>query len=74
MKQKEKQLALNLYDLHTVALNETDQDILLVGNSYHNGEPIELMVVLKDIDFLEFISHHEINRIKENLKKRIDEL
>ena len=74
MKQKEKQLALNLYDLDTVALNETDQDILLVGNSYHNGEPIELMVVLKDIDFLEFISHKEIDTIKENLKKRIDEL
>lgn len=74
MKAKQKQLAFNLYGLHTMALNERDQDILLVGDSYHDGEPIELMVVFRDIDFLEFISHHEIDRIKENLKKRIDEL
>jgi hypothetical protein len=69
-----KQLVFNLYDLHTAHLNETDQDILLAGDSYYNGERVELMVVFKDIDFLEFISHHEIDRIKENLKKRIDEL
>lgn len=69
-----KQLVFNLYDLHTTHLNETDQDIILAGDSYYNGERIELMVVFKDIDFLEFISHHEIDRIKENLKKRIDAL
>jgi hypothetical protein len=47
-----KQLVFNLYDLHTAHLNETDQDILLAGDSYYNGERIELMVVFKDIDFL----------------------
>ena len=74
MKQKEKRLAFNLYDLHTVRLNETDTDIVLVGDSYYNGEPIELMVVLDDFTFLKFISHHEIDKIKENLKQLIDEL
>ena len=74
MKQKEKRLAFNLYDLHTVRLNETDTDIILVGDSYQNGEPIELMVVLNDLTFLKFISHHKIDMIKENLKQFIDEL
>jgi hypothetical protein len=31
-------------------------------------------MVFKDINFLEWISTHEINTIKANLKKRIDEL
>ena len=69
-----KEMYLDVLNLHTLHLNETDQDILLAGDSYYNGERVELMVVFKDIDFLEFISHYEIDRIKENLKKRIDEL
>jgi hypothetical protein len=69
-----KEMYLDVRNLHTLHLNETDQDILLAGDSYYNGERVELMVVFKDIDFLEFISHYEIDRIKENLKKRIDQL
>ena len=74
MKQKQKQLAFNLYDLHTMKLNERDSDIILVGDSYQDGEPIELMIVLNDLTFLKFISHHEIDVIKDNLKSFIDEL
>jgi len=71
---KAKEMHLNLYDLHTAQLNETDSDIYLCGSSYYKGEPIELCVVFNDMTFLEFVSHDDINRIKENLKKRIDNL
>ncbi len=72
--EKRKEMYLNLYDLHTVQLNETDSDVYLCGRSYYNGESIELCVVFNDMTFLECISHHEIDKIKENLKKRIDNL
>jgi len=69
-----KEMYLYLRNLHTLHLNETDQEIMLVADSYYKGEVVEVGIALRDIDFLEFISHNEIDRIKENLKKRIDEL
>ena len=72
--EKRKEVYLNLYDLHTAQLNENDGDIYLCGRSYQDGESIELCVIFNDMTFLEFISHHEIDKIKENLKKRIDNL
>lgn len=69
-----KEIYLDLHNLHTLHLNETDQEIMLVADSYYKGEAVELSITLRDIDFLEFISHNEIDRIKENLKKRIDNL
>jgi hypothetical protein len=69
-----KEMYLYLRNLHTLQLNETDQEIMLVADSYYKGEVVEVGIVLRDIDFLEFISHNEIDEIKENLKKRIDEL
>jgi hypothetical protein len=67
-------IIFNAYDLHTVMLNNNDPEIHLVALSYHNGEKIHLQIVLDDITFLEFISHREIDQIKENIKNRIDQL
>lgn len=69
-----KDMCFNAYDLHTIMLNENDPEIIMVANSYYQGEQIELHIVFDDLRFLEFISHHEIDKIKENLKKRIDNL
>ena len=55
-------------------LNENNPEIIMVANSYYQGEQIELHIVFDDLRFLEFVSHHEIDKIKENLKKRIDAL
>jgi len=67
-----KELYVNLYDLHTTQLNETNSEIILGGSAFHKGERTEVFIVISDLNFLEFISHAEIGRIKENLKKRID--
>ena len=69
-----KELWFNAYDINTLMLNNTDQDIIICAESYENGQPVRLNMVFKDINFLEWISTHEINTIKANLKKRIDEL
>ena len=69
-----KEMYLYMYDLHTTQLNETDLEIVLGGSAFHKGERIEVIIVMNDLNFLEFISHAEIDRIKENLKKRIDNL
>jgi len=69
-----KELWFNAYDIDTLMLNNTTQDIIICADSYENGQPVRLNMVFKDINFLEWISTHEINTIKENLKKRIDEL
>jgi len=69
-----KELWFNAYDINTLMLNNTDQDIIICADSYEKGEPVRLNMVFKDINFLEWISTHEINTIKANLKKRIDEL
>jgi len=69
-----KELYFNAYDIDTLMLNNTDQDIIICADSYENGQPVRLNLVFKDINFLEWISTHEINTIKANLKKRIDEL
>jgi hypothetical protein len=71
---KAKEIYLNLYDLHTVHLNETDPEVVLGGSVLHKGKSTEVIIVFNDLNFLEFISHDEINRIKENLKERIDNL
>lgn len=67
-----KELYVNLYDLHTTQLNEINSEIILGGSAFNKGERTEVYIVINDLNFLEFISHAEINRIKENLKKRID--
>lgn len=67
-------MVFNAYDLHTMMLNENFPEIIFVADSYHKGEKIELTIVFDDLKFLEFISHNEIDKIKENLKKRIDNL
>ena len=69
-----KELWFNAYDIDTLMLNNTTQDIIICAESYENGQPVRLNMVFKDINFLEWISTHEINTIKANLKKRIDEL
>ena len=69
-----KELYFNAYDINTLMLNNTDQDIIICADSYENGQPVRLNLVFKDINFLEWISTHEIETIKANLKKRIDEL
>jgi hypothetical protein len=69
-----EEMVFNAYDLHTVMLNNQFPEIILCASSYHKGEKIELTIVLDDLKFLEFISHHEIDTIKQNLKKRIDKL
>ena len=78
MKTKEQkppqEMYFNAYNINTIMLNNRDWDIIICADSYHNGEPIYLNIVFKDINFLEWISNNEINQIKENLKKRIDQL
>jgi hypothetical protein len=69
-----KEMMFNAYDLHTMMLNENFPEIIFVADSYYEGEKIELTIVFDDIKFIEFISHKEIDTIKENLKKRIDNL
>jgi len=69
-----KELWFNAYDIDTLMLNNTTQDIIICAESYENGQPVRLNMVFKDMNFLEWISTHEINTIKANLKKRIDEL
>ena len=69
-----KEIYINLYDLHTTQLNETDSEIVLGGSALNKGESIEVIIVMNDLNFLEFISHAEINTIKQNLKRRIDNL
>ena len=69
-----RELYFNAYDIDTLMLNNRDQDIIICADSYQDGQPIRLNIVFKDINFLEWISNNEINEIKENLKKRIDQL
>jgi len=42
--------------------------------AYIDTDEISVYVIFNDMTFLECISHHEIDKIKENLKKRIDNL
>ena len=69
-----KELYFNAYDIDTLMLNNTDQDIIICADSYENGQPVRLNIVFRDIDFLQWISHGEIDKIKANLKRQIDEL
>lgn len=74
MKQK-KEYWFDAFDIHTMALNSEDRSaITLVASGYMNGEEIDLAIEFHDYNFLKFISHKEIDEIKENLKKRIDKL
>lgn len=73
MKQK-KELVFEAFDLHTCALNNGCSSIALSAEGYLEGEEITLTMVLPDFDFINFISHQEIDAIKDNLKKRIDNL
>ena len=73
MKRK-KEIYFEAFNLHTYALNNTDSQIVLSADGYIEGEEVTLTFFLPDYDFIQFISHNEIDRIKENLKKRIDEL
>jgi hypothetical protein len=74
MKSK-KEYWFDAFDIHTFALNNDEcSGILFVASGYLNGEEIELTIEFNDYNFLKFISHHEIDEIKENLKKRIDKL
>ena len=73
MKRK-KENYFEAYDLHTCGLNGTNCQIALSADGYIEGEEVTLTFFLPDYDFINFISHKEIDEIKENLKKRIDEL
>lgn len=74
MKSK-KEYWFDAFDIHTLALNNDEcSGIVLVASGYLNGEEIELTIEFNDYNFLKFISHKEIDEIKENLKKRIDKL
>ena len=74
MKQAKKEMWFDAHNLHTLAMNNTDSEILFVADGYLNGKKISLTIAFTDINFLEFVSHKEINTIKKNLKKRIDKL
>ena len=73
MKRK-KQIYFEAYDLHTFGLHCTNCQIALSAAGYIYGAEVTLTFFLPDYDFINFISHKEIDEIKENLKKRIDEL
>ena len=73
MKRK-KEIYFEAFNLHTCALNNTDSQIVLSADGYIEGEEVTLTFFLPDYDFIQFISHKEIDEIKENLKKRIDQL
>lgn len=74
MKQK-KEYWFDAFEIHTLALNSDEcSSILLVANGYMNGEEIDLTIEFNSYNFLKFISHKEIDEIKENLKKTIDKL
>lgn len=74
MKQK-KEYWFDAFDIHTLSLNSEDRsNITLVASGYMNGEEIDLAIEFEDYNFIKFISHKEIDEIKENLKKRIDKL
>lgn len=76
MGMNKKEYWFEAFDVHTCALNnENNGSSILFGMfGYLNGEEIELTIELPDYDFVNFISHKEIDEIKENLKKRIDKL
>lgn len=75
MGMNKKEYWFDAFDIHTLALNNDERSgIILVASGYLNGEEIELTIELPDYDFVNFISHKEIDEIKENLKKRIDKL
>ena len=72
---KKKSYWFDAFDIHTMALsNEETSSIVLVASGYMNGEEIDLTIEFEDYNFLKFISHKEIDEIKESLKKRIDKL
>jgi len=75
-----KRLFFESINLHTCALNQTDYQISLVADGVFSEVGVEkeeyvtMHIYFRDEEFLEFISHKEIDKIKENLKKRIGNL
>jgi hypothetical protein len=69
-----KELFFEGFEIHTFGFNNTDSRIAISADGYLEGEEVTLTFFLPDYDFIKFISHKEIDIIKENLKKHIDEL
>jgi len=69
-----KEIFFEGFNIHTLGFNNTDSEIVISADGYLECEEVTITFFLPDYDFLKFISHKEIDIIKENLKKRIDEL
>jgi hypothetical protein len=69
-----KQLFFEGFDIHTFQFNNSSTTIAISVDGYLENEEVTLTLFLPDYDFINFISHNEIDYIKENIKKRIDEL
>lgn len=59
---------------HSFAMNDHDNELILVGETYENGEKIDIAITIRDIDFLDCLAGGTIDRIKKNLIKRIQDI
>jgi hypothetical protein len=69
-----RELFFEGFEIHTFGFNNTNSQIAISADGHLENEEVTLTFFLPDYDFIKFISHKEIDYIKENLKKRIDEL